>query len=742
MNPSYRELRSAGALALVLALMPVALHAETAPTVAAAAEPVEPAASELAAADRPVVLEAVTVVGQPERAASLPGSVGIIDAQALQDAHVFTTNEALRKIPGVNVRDEEGLGLRPNIGIRGLNPTRSTKVLLLEDGLPLAYAPYGDNASYYHPPVDRFDRIEVLKGAAMNLYGPQTLGGVINYITPIPPQAPTAGVALAAGSRDYFNGHAYFGGRGLLLDYVRKQGEGARDNNESEVDDLNLKALVDLAPGHQLIVRANRYTEDSQVTYSGLTDAEYAAFGREYNPFANDGFDAERNGASLSHQWTIDERASLTTHVYWSSFSRDWWRQSSSTTDGQCGAAFTQARRDGQAVDPNSCASVQGRLRDYYSYGVEPRYQLAHGLFGFDNELRAGLRLHVEDQDRLQVNGATPTARSGTTVESNKRGAEAYSAFVQNRFRAGRLDVTPSLRLEKVNYERENRLNDARGDADLTELLPALGLAWRLSERSTLFGGVHRGFAPPRTEDIIAGSGTAVDLESEESTNYELGLRTRPRPGFVLEATAFRNDFSRQIAVGSIAGGSTPLATGETLYQGVELMARADFGRLYDSVHNPFVELAYTALPTAKSETPLRCVVASGTTCAAGDPVPGSAEGRRLPYAPRHLFTGSVGYEHAAGFDVRVEAVYIGEQFSDFANTREAPADGTGQIGRIDDALIFNAAVNLRVPQLQGLRLFVTGKNLADKDYIVDRTRGILTGIPRLVHGGVEYSFF
>lgn len=63
------------------------------------------------------------------------------------------------------MRDEEGLEWRSNLGIRGLNPTRSTKALLLEDGVATTYAPYGDNASYHHPPIERFSRIEVLKGS-------------------------------------------------------------------------------------------------------------------------------------------------------------------------------------------------------------------------------------------------------------------------------------------------------------------------------------------------------------------------------------------------------------------------------------------------------------------------------------------------------------------------------------------------------------------------------------------------
>ena len=101
------------------------------------------------------------LAGTPESLTEIPGSIERIDSQTLENSRVYNFSEVLRKVPGVNVRDEEGFGLRPNIGIRGTNPTRSTKVLLLEDGLPLSYATYGDNASYYHPPVERYESIEV-----------------------------------------------------------------------------------------------------------------------------------------------------------------------------------------------------------------------------------------------------------------------------------------------------------------------------------------------------------------------------------------------------------------------------------------------------------------------------------------------------------------------------------------------------------------------------------------------------
>jgi Fe(3+) dicitrate transport protein len=198
-----------------------------------------------------------------------------------------------------------------------------------------------------------------------------------------------------------------------------------------------------------------------------------------------------------------------------------------------------------------------------------------------------------------------------------------------------------------------------------------------------------------------------------------------------VEATAFVNDFARQIAVGSIAAGSTPLATGETRYEGAELLARADLGQVLDSAHNPFLELAYTWLPTAEQDSAF-IRVDNGTA------VTGSAPGNRLPYAPEHLLTATLGYRHFSGVEARLESVYVGSQFADFANTRGA--NGTGQVGEIASFTVWNAALNWQLPGTR-FGLFATAKNLFDKTYIADRTRGILPGAPRLVQAGVEYTF-
>ena len=676
------------------------------------------------------VMPRVDVIGSVDSLKNIPGSGEILEKEALETSRIFTVNEALRKFSGVHTRDEEGLGLRPNIGIRGLNPTRSTKITLLEDGIPLSYAPYGDNASYYHPPIDRYERIEVLKGAGQIGFGPQTIGGVINYITPTPPQQFGGSVSVTGGNRNYFNGKAHLGGSGMLLDVNRKQSDGARDNTHSTLNDLSFKQVLGLSDKQALTLRASHLIEDTQNTYSGITEAEFRNFGARYNPFKNDQFDTKRTGISTTHEMDLGANTLLLTNVYYSKFDRDWWLQSSTTTDGQA-SNFAASRLAGNAINVDAGTSVQGRLRSYYNWGVEPRLKMTHDVFGVTSELETGVKAHFENQERRQVNGTTPTARTGAIVENNLRETRAYSAFMQNRILLGQWAVTPGLRYENIHSLRTNRLTAVTGEDTLGQWIPSLGGTYQASQHTTYFAGVHRGFAPPRTEDVINGVGTSTNVGPELSVNWELGVRAKPLADADLQATLFRNDFSRQIAVGSIAGGNTPLAQGESLYQGVEFSGKIG---ITDEI---YVRGVYTGVLTAEQKTAFRRVDTNAivNNGAGGN----SAAGNRMPYAPKHLLTAAIGYK-LASVDTQLEAVYVGEQFSDFSNTEAAPLNGNGQIGKIAAYTILNATLNYHF-QPQQIKLFVAVKNLADKTYIVDRTRGILPGSPRLVQAGINYSF-
>jgi Fe(3+) dicitrate transport protein len=750
MRMSLRKILSIGLLCLATAT----LSAQEQP-----AKPVAPAqgqaATETAAqatgqaapekVEKIKTLPAVKVIGEEDNLANIPGSGQVVEKKDLESARVFTTSEALRKVSGVNVRDEEGFSLRPNIGIRGLNPTRSTKVLLLEDGIPLSYAPYGDNASYYHPPLERFERIEVLKGAGQLRFGPQTVGGVINYITPTPPKNPGGTLTLTGGNRSYFNGHLNYGGfwgnAGFMVDYTRKQGQGARDNVFSTINDLNLKNVLLLGEKHTLTSKANVYTEDSQVTYSGLTQAEFEQDPRQ-NPFKNDEMKAKRLGASLQHAWQINSATELVTSLYGAYFTRDWWRQSSNS--GQRPNDASDPSCGGMANLYTTCGN-EGRLRQYYTYGIEPRLRSSYNLLGERQEFNVGLRAHYEIQDRKQVNGDFPLSRSiGTSPnaglrEDNLRLTDAYSGFVDHVFKYKDISVTPGVRVEHIRYARTNRMlqsaanegKGVQGNTDITEIIPGIGVNYNPLERTTFFAGVHKGFSPPRVEDIISNTtGQSIELSPERSVNYEAGVRTKIVQGLSAEATYFRMDFSNQIVPASVAGGAGATLTngGKTLHQGAEFDLKLGTGELLKTKHNFYFVTAYTWLPTARFEG-TRFDAITGTI---------SVSGNRIPYAPEHTITTTLGYSHPIGLDLRIEQVFVGSMLADDRNTETPTANG--QAGRIAEYAIYNAAINYTY-EPWGATLFFTAKNLTDKLYIADRTRGILPGTPRLFQAGVTVKF-
>ncbi|MBU6373496.1 MAG: TonB-dependent receptor [Alphaproteobacteria bacterium] len=701
-----------------------AMALATTPSFANAAEAAEEGAREAE----------IIVVGQRANLLRIPGSGATIEAEDLRKARVFTVNEALRQATGVVARDEEGLGLRPNIGVRGLSPTRSSKVLLLEDGLPLTYAPYGDNATYSHPSVRRFERIEILKGAGQVRFGPNTVGGVVNYITPRAPDELEARATLAAGSRGYQEADLSLGGPVLgfraLAHFNATRFDGVRDNHALAFDDAYLKLERDLTATQAMVVRLGLAREDSQVSYSGLTLAEFRANPRA-NPFRNDRFETERFTASATHSWTPEGPWRLTTSAYTLWFDRDWWRQSSNSAQRPADASDPAC--GGMANLETTCGN-EGRLREYNVYGAESR--LAYRTPRVEAE--AGVRWHTERQNRLQVNGDTPTARTpgvgvnGGLREANLRYADALAAHATARVTFGRLALSPGLRIEHVAYERRNLLNGARGETDLTETIPSLGLTYDLRDDLVIYAGAHRGFAPPRVEDVVTNAGGAVDLKAEESVNLELGLRGAVRPGIDVDVGVFHMAFDNQIVPASIAGGLGAALTsaGETRHAGLEASGRAslkDMGVL--STDDVTLRAAVTWLAEASYEGRRLSSVPGFSTV--------SVSGNRLPYAPEVTGSIAIGYDRGTWLGLLAELQWTSDQYTDDLNTAAPSADG--QRGRIDAATTLNLTANLSPNDRT--TFYVTVKNATDDLAIVDRARGILPNAPRLVQAGVSLRY-
>jgi Fe(3+) dicitrate transport protein len=251
--------------------------------------------------------------------------------------------------------------------------------------------------------------------------------------------------------------------------------------------------------------------------------------------------------------------------------------------------------------------------------------------------------------------------------------------------------------------------------------------------RVTLFTGVHRGFSPPRTEDMINNTnGGVIDLDPELSWNYEAGVRTQLARTTSLEATFFRMDFQNQIVPASVAGGvgATLTSAGQTIQQGFEISGQTTYRNLFGTRHGGWVRGAWTWVPVADFAG-RRFSNVSGFSGV-------SVTGHRVPYAPEHLLNAAIGYTHATGVNAMIEGVHTARHFTDDLNTTAPSADG--QRGLIGSATVFNATLNYPV-ETWHTTFFVSGKNLTDRLFIVDRARGVLPSMPRMIHVGLRFSF-
>jgi Fe(3+) dicitrate transport protein len=298
-----------------------------------------------------------------------------------------------------------------------------------------------------------------------------------------------------------------------------------------------------------------------------------------------------------------------------------------------------------------------------------------------------------------------------------------------------------------VNYTSRNRLeNNGTGnfaETSITEVLPGVGGTYSFAKNYTLFAGAHRGFAPPAISDAVTLGGAVTDLGPELSWTYEVGLRGTPTKWMGFEFTLFEMDFDNQVVSQSVAGGTGATLTnaGRTKHKGLEFATKIDLLDMVTGVNRDqdiLFDVNYTWVAQAEFDSP-RISSITGSSLLPGEPAVVSVTGNRLPYAPRHLLTAGIAYVNRPfGFDTRLETQCISDMYSDDRNTVQPTP--SGQRGIIAGWCVLNAAANQYVKSIK-TTFFVTGKNLLDQLFIVDRTRGIYAGLPLMVQAGARWTF-
>ncbi len=494
----------------------------------------------------------------------VPGAVSVLRPVELKRIQPLTGNEALRTVPGLNLVDEEGAGLRINIGVRGLDPDRSRNVLMLEDGIPVALNPYGEPEMYFTPVIDKMKAVEVLKGSGQLLFGPQTIGGVVNFVTADPPALPATTLRLRGGSNGLFSGHVSHGETigqfGYLVSLTHKQAD-RMGPTHFRLNDVSAKFKWAAGRRSEIGVKLGYYDETSNSTYVGITQAMYDTGGQDYVVIAPyDILPVRRYNISATYALQIDRAWRWSTTGFAYTTTRNWRRQEfgrTPNTTNQTGVIWGDTTVAGGAIYMRDLAAW--RNRQFAVAGIESRIEGRFDGLGATHHLKAGVRYLAEQAEEQFIQSTSADGYGGNYRDDEERLGDAVSVYAVDELRwSDKWSMTLGVRAEYFDYLRHIRRGrfSIGGSTQVRDtslvssnhtfaLLPGAGINYVVHENISVFAGVHRGFAPPRTKDAISSEGFAYDLEQEISTNYELGARWRGGR-FQVAPTLFLLDFKNQ----------------------------------------------------------------------------------------------------------------------------------------------------------------------------------------------------
>lgn len=667
-----------------------------------------------------------------------PGARTVVRREAMVEKGAMNVRDVLRGIPGVQVQDSNGTGgsdLSLNVGVRGLTSRLSPRSTVLIDGIPAAFAPYGQPQLSMAPiSSGNLDSIDVVRGAGSVRYGPQNVGGVINFVTRAIPEKASGELSTTLETSRHggwkhtesaFVGGTADNGMGVALLYTGVNGNGYRSsNNGNDIDDVILKTHWAPTDSDEFWLNFHYYDGRADMP-GGLTQAQ----------FDQDPFQSVRD-----HDYFAGRRKDV---------SFKWQRQLDDATQFEVLTYYTDSFR-GSSIADRTMQTLSSYPRNYHTFAIEPRLSRIFFAGPTTQEVSVGYRYLKEamreqsSQLALIDNVPTPVpGADGHVIQDRSGGTEASAYYIDDKIDVGNWTITPGIRFEHINTDWRDRpvldedylpVPERNRSVTSNEPLPALSVMYHLSDAWKLFANYETSFGSLQYFQLGqggSGDSTANGLEPEKAKTYEIG--TRYDDGhFAGELTAFYIDFDDELQYISNEVGWTNL--GATKHQGIEAAVRYDLSGLDPRLQGLTANAGYTyTRATYEGEIP-------------------GFEGRDLPFYSRQVATAGLRYQMNR-WTWNLDAFAQSGQRSPGTGISNGRFNGNyitepsadGRFGDIPGYVTWHARGGYDFgPQLSNLKLAAGVKNIFDKQYYTrssDNNAGLYVGEPRTFYVQASVGF-
>ena len=678
-------------------------------------------------------LESVVVTASRQAAtrAETPVAIHKIGSALIQDTKALQLTEIINKVPGVVMLDyrneQHGMGIRQPFGT-------SAYFLYMEDGLPLRPLGVFNHNALIESNLQGLNSVEVIKGPASSLYGPEAVGGAINLITKTAPGIPTAQVGLQVDEWGYnrvqFTAGAQVGKKWSIMTggYVARQKGSWASNSDFDKSSINVRLDYQFTPKTKLW-GSFAYNDYFSQTGGNIDSTGY--YSRSYKSPADFTYRSSfssRSRLTLEHKWSDNANSSLTAFYRDNALGQNpsysiSWTSPAVTGSGQVNQnsfkSFGLMGQHSQNFEFLNSKLVAGFLldrspNDYWAYKIN---------------LAATLRPDKKSVEKFTITQVLPSTFLGN-----------YSAVIWNKAAYAQFDLHPveKLRLslggrfDQMSFDYTNFIDNSTGTKSYEQFSPKLGVTYEASSALGFYGNFSKGFSPPALSAVFRARPAAQAAATGEKfylsinpavfSNYEVGgWASLWKNKVFFDYTFYRLEGNNELLGIRQPDNTTDYqSAGKTLHEGIE----------YQITIRPNDSWNFRFGGTNAKHTFVDFVLSTRASDALKN-----VNGKEMPQAPNFIANSEVTYKYK-GARIALEWQKIGPWFQDQVN--KVSFEGVS---------VFNLRMGYNYKAYQ---FFTNILNLGDALYATTATRGnnatdkstYTPAAPRTVVAGVQIDVF
>ncbi|MHA8072632.1 TonB-dependent receptor [Aquirufa ecclesiirivi] len=691
-------------------------------------------------------LDLATVVVTASRQAAVrtetPVAIHKISASLMQDTKAIQLTEIINKVPGVvmlNYNNEQhAMGIRQPFGT-------SPYFLYMEDGLPLRPLGVFNHNALIEANLQGLNSVEVIKGPASSLYGPEAVGGAINLISKMAPGIPTASIGFQADEWGYLRTQFTTGGQfskkwSLMTGgYIARQKNAWASNTDFDKSSINFRVDYQLSPNTKLW-SSFAYNDYFSQTGGNIDSVGY--YSRTYKSPANFTYRSSfssRSRITLEHKGPNNSFSSLTAFYRDNSLGQNpaysiAWTAPSTTASGQINSnSFTSLGIMGQHSRQFSWLDskiIVGFLLDrspntYWAYKIN---------------LTATLRPDKKSVEKYDIAQVLPNV-----FLSN------YQAIIWNKALYAQWDIHPLERLrislggrfDNMSFDYSNYMDQSTGNKSYAQFSPKIGMTYEANQHMGFYANYSKGFSPPAlsavfrarpaAQAIATGEKFYLSIDPAVFNNYEVGgWASLFQSKLFLDYSIYRlNGQNELLGIRQPDNSTDYQSAGKTLHEGIE----------YAISYRPDNQWNFRL-----GATNARHMFVDFVLSQKASDVLKNVNNKEMPQAPHFIANAEITYKPnwIKGARVALEWQRISSWYQNQVNTVSYDDPGFGGLPGV-------SVLNLRFGyQWKAYQIFMNVMNLSNELYANSASRGnnandkstYTPAAPRTINLGLQVDVF